>query len=76
MQAEIAELRAAKSASLADLFKKAWEADREYRRNDLVMWRGSNWICEASVCRGITPGTDDSWALFVQRGRPGKDAAR
>lgn len=56
-------------------FLGKWEAEREYRRGDVVAWEGCSWGCREPTEAGQQPGEHGAWeviALRGNRGRPGE----
>lgn len=49
-----------------------WSPDLDYVQGDLVSHGGSAWVSNWKS-RGLTPGKNSAWTLFVQRGKDGKD---
>jgi hypothetical protein len=56
------------------VFQGVWKVGDEYKRGDIVGFGGSAFIAKRDTT--AKPETDDSWQMFVKRGRDGKDAVK
>lgn len=72
LELEVAELKAAKSQTLADSFRGSWQPGVVYERGNLAVYDGQLWLALGGNSK--KPGLDDSWRLITKRGRDGKDA--
>jgi hypothetical protein len=56
------------------MHKGVYRAGEKYERGDIVSFGGSAFIAKRETTS--KPETDDSWQLFIKRGRDGKDGLR